>query len=155
MPVRFKLRELDRIVELNENEPGPKTQRYFERTRDGKLVLRQAMRRYVHDEIAEQIKQGFSGPDASWFRGDSIDYIRRELLGPDAAIYEFLNPDGVRALITEHTEGRENRRLLLWSLLSFEHWCRIFLAGHPLPGVNGEEFANSGKADVEQRVEHR
>jgi asparagine synthase (glutamine-hydrolysing) len=154
VPVRFKLRELDRVVELNENEPGPKTQRYFERTRDGKLVLRQAMRRYVHDEIAEQIKQGFSGPDASWFRGDSIDYIRRELLGPDAAIYEFLNPDGVRALITEHTEGRENRRLLLWSLLSFEHWCRIFLAGHPLPGVAADEPAHTREANVEQRVEY-
>jgi len=133
LPVRLKLRNLDRVVGLNESEPGPKTQRYYERTRDGKQLLRKTMRRYVPAEFARQVKQGFSGPDASWFRGDSIEYIRRELLDHDAAIYEFLNPDSVRPLVREHIEGRENRRLLLWSLLSFENWCRIFLAGADAP----------------------
>ena len=76
------------------------------------------------------MKQGFSGPDASWFRGDSIDYVRRRAdVDRDAAIYEFLDPDGVQRPRQEHLEGRENRRLLLWSLLSFEQWCRIFLRG--------------------------
>ena len=36
----LKLGNLGEMVRLNENEPGPKTQRFFERTRDGKLVLR-------------------------------------------------------------------------------------------------------------------
>jgi asparagine synthase (glutamine-hydrolysing) len=125
LSVKRKLRDLEKVVELDENE----TQRYFEKTRDGKLMLRDVMGRYVPETITDQVKQGFSGPDSSWFRGDSIDYIRRELLSPDAAIYEFLNPDGVRPLVEDHIEGRENRRLLLWSLLSFEHWCRIFLKG--------------------------
>ena len=129
VPVRHKLRDLDRIVQLNENEPGPKTQRYFEKTRDGKLVLRRVMGRYVPDEVTNQVKQGFSGPDASWFRGDSIEYVRELLLTEDAAIYEFLDPAGVHPLIEEHLAGRENRRLLLWSLLCFEHWCRTFLGG--------------------------
>jgi asparagine synthase (glutamine-hydrolysing) len=134
VPVRLKLRDLDRIVELNENEPGPKTEKFFERTRDGKLLLRKAMLRFVPEDVADQIKQGFSGPDASWFRGDSIEYIRRELLSSDAAIYEFLDPAGVQPLVRDHVEGRENRRLLLWSLLCFENWCRIFLAeGQPPP----------------------
>lgn len=132
VPVSLKLRDLDSVVRLNENEPGPKTQRYFQRTRDGKLLLRQVMERYVPETITNQVKQGFTGPDASWFRGDSMEYIRRELLNGDAAIYEFLDPKGVRPLVEDHLEGRENRRLLLWSLMSFEHWCRAFLKGaHP------------------------
>jgi asparagine synthase (glutamine-hydrolysing) len=132
LPVRLKLRDLGEIVRLNENEPGPKTERYFERTRDGKLLLRRVMERYVPEEITTQIKQGFSGPDSSWFRGDSIDYVRDLLLSPSAAIYEYLDPAGVRPLVEEHIAGRANRRLLLWSLLSFEHWCRTFLKGaHP------------------------
>jgi asparagine synthase (glutamine-hydrolysing) len=132
LPVRLKLRDLGEIVRLNENEPGPKTERYFEKTRDGKLLLRRAMERYVPHEITDQIKQGFSGPDSSWFRGDSIEYVRDLLLSRDAAIYEYLDPAGVRPLVEDHLEGRQNRRLLLWSLLSFEHWCRTFLKGaHP------------------------
>jgi asparagine synthase (glutamine-hydrolysing) len=132
LPVRLKLRDLGEIVRLNENEPGPKTERYFEKTRDGKLLLRQVMERYVPGDITNQIKQGFSGPDSSWFRGDSIEYVRDLLLSPDAAIYEYLDPVGVRTLVEDHLEGRNNRRLLLWSLLSFEHWCRTFLKGaHP------------------------
>jgi asparagine synthase (glutamine-hydrolysing) len=128
LPVRHKLRDLDHVVAMNENEPW-KAQRYFEKTRDGKLLLRKVMTRYVPDEITNQVKQGFSGPDSSWFRGESIDYVRETLYGSDAAIYEFLNPNAVRRLVDEHLDGRENRRLLLWSLLCFEHWCRAFLAG--------------------------
>ena len=79
IPVRLKLGNLGEVVRLNENEPGPKTQRYFERTRDGKLLLRKVMQRYVPESITAGEKQGFSGPDASWFRGDSIDYVRGRL----------------------------------------------------------------------------
>jgi asparagine synthase (glutamine-hydrolysing) len=129
VPVRLKLRDLEQVVEQDENEPGAKTERFFARTRDGKLILRQVMARHVPETITGQIKQGFSGPDASWFRGDSIDYVRDVLLDPGAKLYEFFSPDGVRALVEQHLDGRENRRLLLWSLLSFEHWCRIFLHG--------------------------
>src|SRR3954469_13142716 len=75
LPVRLKLRDLDKVVQLTENEPGPKTSRYFERTRDGKLLLRQVMQRYVPQTVTEQEKQGFSGPDATWFRGESIEYL--------------------------------------------------------------------------------
>jgi asparagine synthase (glutamine-hydrolysing) len=132
LPLRLKLGDLGAVRALNENEPGPKTERYFEKTRDGKLLLRRVMQRYVPDEIAGQIKQGFLGPDSSWLRGESVDYVRRMLFSDDAAIYEFLEPAGVRALVEDHFEGRENRRLLLWSLLSFEQWCHTFLKGaHP------------------------
>jgi asparagine synthase (glutamine-hydrolysing) len=129
LPVRHKLRDLDRVVELNENDPGPKTERYFHQTRDGKLLLRKVMNRYVPAEIANQVKQGFSGPDESWFRGESIEYVRELLFSDDAAIYEFLDPAGIRPLIEEHLSGQANRRLLLWSMLCLEHWCRTFLRG--------------------------
>ena len=130
VPVGLKLRDLDKVVKLDENEPGGKSERFFERTRDGKLILREVMARHVPEGVTEAVKQGFSGPDASWFRGDSIDYVRDVLLDPGAKIYGYLSPDGVRTLVEQHLDGRENRRLLLWSLLSFEHWCRTFLHGH-------------------------
>jgi asparagine synthase (glutamine-hydrolysing) len=126
LPVRLKL------ARLREEGGRPRNGQAVARTRDGKRLLREVMRAYVPESISEQVKQGFSGPDASWFRGESIDYVRRERLSNDAAIYEFLNPECVQPLVEDHLEGRENRRLLLWSLLFFEQWCRIFLKGaHP------------------------
>src|SRR5947208_9715604 len=133
LPVGLKLRDLDHVVKLNENEPSPKTQRYFEKTRDGKLLLRRVMERYVPTAITEQVKQGFSGPDATWFRGESIDYIRRVIDADDSRIYEFVRPETVRSLVEEHLTGRENRRLLLWSLLNLEHWCRTFMDSGAAP----------------------
>jgi asparagine synthase (glutamine-hydrolysing) len=132
LPLRLKLHDLGEVLKLNEDEPGPKTERYFEKTRDGKLLLRRVMQRYVPGAVTNQIKQGFSGPDSSWFRGESMEYVREILFSSDAAIYDYLEPAGVRALVEDHFEGRQNRRLLLWSLLSFEQWCHTFLKGaHP------------------------
>ena len=131
IPVRLKLGNLAEVIRLNENEPGPKTAKYFERTRDGKLILRKAMERYIPTEVTTRIKQGFSAPDASWFKGESIDYVRRRLFNPKARIYQFLGREAVQRLVNEHVEGRQNRRLLIWSLLSVEEWCEQFLEKSP------------------------
>ncbi|MBX5441072.1 MAG: asparagine synthase (glutamine-hydrolyzing) [Solirubrobacteraceae bacterium] len=128
VPVGLKLGNLGEVVRLDENEPGWKTERFFHNARDGKLLLRQAMERHVPPDVTGREKQGFAAPDASWFRGESIDYVRRRLLDGDARIYDFLDRDAVRALVDEHLAGRANRRLLIWSLLSVEEWCRTFLA---------------------------
>jgi asparagine synthase (glutamine-hydrolysing) len=127
LPMRLKLRNLGEVIRLNENERGAKTAQYFQRTNDGKLALRQVMARHLPKVIAEGEKQGFTAPDASWFRGESIDYVRREILDPRAEIYHYLDYDTVKSLISEHLEGRENRRLLIWSLLNVEAWIRTFL----------------------------
>jgi asparagine synthase (glutamine-hydrolysing) len=129
IPVRHKLGNLAQIVRLDENEPGSKTGRYFEKTRDGKLILREVMKRHVPTDIAEGIKQGFSGPDASWFRGESIDYVRRRLFTPNAKIYDFLDRKVAEALLTEHLQGHANRRLLVWSLLYLEEFMHCFMSG--------------------------
>jgi asparagine synthase (glutamine-hydrolysing) len=76
LPARLKLGNLNEVARLNENEPGGKADRYFEQTRDGKLILRRMMGRHVPQAVVEREKQGFSAPDASWFKGESIDYLR-------------------------------------------------------------------------------
>jgi asparagine synthase (glutamine-hydrolysing) len=125
-PARLKLGNLTDVVQLNENEPGDKTRRYFERTRDGKLLLRRAMQRYIPPSITEREKQGFSAPDASWFKGESIEYVKRTICQPRARIYDYMDRSTVVGLIGEHLEGRQNRRLLIWSLLNFENWLQRY-----------------------------
>jgi asparagine synthase (glutamine-hydrolysing) len=91
--------------------------------------MRHMARRLLPEEISARGKQGFSAPDASWFKGESIDYVNKLLRGRSASIYEFLDRDYVARVLDEHTAGQTNHRLLIWSLISFEWWCRRFLLG--------------------------
>jgi asparagine synthase (glutamine-hydrolysing) len=127
LPARMKLGNLTEVVRINENEPGGKVERYFEKTRDGKLILRDMMARHIPSQVTEREKQGFSAPDASWFKGESIDYVRRRLINTNARIYDYLDRNAVQGLINDHLEGRQNRRLLIWSLLNLEQFCEAYL----------------------------
>lgn len=119
-PVNLKLNDLGEVVRINENEPGGKPNKYFQKTNDGKKILRKMMKKYIPKEITEAKKQGFSSPDASWFKGESIEYVRRSIFHKNAKIYDFLDPNSIQALVSEHLEGKKNRRLLIWSLLNLE-----------------------------------
>jgi asparagine synthase (glutamine-hydrolysing) len=123
-----KLANLAGTSHVDENIVG-KRLLYESSTADGKLVLRNAMAPLLPSSITGRHKTGFSAPDASWFRGESIDYINRLLRDPHAEIYHFLSRSSVERTLDEHCSGRVNHRLLIWSLLSFEWWCRIFLGG--------------------------
>jgi asparagine synthase (glutamine-hydrolysing) len=123
-PVHLKLQNLAEVVRINENEPGDKQSIYLRKTNDGKRILRDVMARYVPPAVAQAEKQGFSAPDASWFKGDSIDFVRRRLMGRDAHIYRLLDPEAVHGLVNEHLRGEQNRRLLVWSLLNVDEWLR-------------------------------
>jgi len=126
VPVSMKLGNLGEVTRVSENEPG-KERKYFQQTHDGKVLLRKMMSRYIPPEVTNGAKQGFSAPDATWFRGESIDYVRCRLYRPNARIFEFLDRQAVLELVDEHLEGRQNRRLLIWSLLNVEHWLEQFL----------------------------
>lgn len=126
LPLKYKLGNLQKVIKLDENEPGKKTQKYYNKTKDGKLILRKIMERYIPKSIAEGAKQGFSAPDANWFKGESIDFIRDTLFNNNAKIYNFLEPSVVKRVVDDHLEGGQNRRLLIWSLLYMEIFCKTF-----------------------------
>lgn len=127
IPVKYKLKNILNISRLNENEPGGKRVQYLNKTNDGKLILRKALTEILPYSYKNAVKQGFSAPDASWFMGESIDYIRRLLYNDTALIYNYLRPQTIHDLLDEHFSGRQNRRLLIWSLLSFEWWLKEFM----------------------------
>ena len=85
------------------------------------------MSRYIPDGIVKSEKQGFSSPDASWFKGESIEFVKNSLLNSNAKIYEVLDRKSVTALVSEHLSGNKNRRLLIWSLLNMEAWIGKYL----------------------------
>jgi len=123
-PVGLKLNNLAEVLRINENEPGNKQNQFFQKTNDGKQILRDMMSRYIPTDITRAAKQGFSSPDASWFKGESIDFVKRTLLNGNARIYDVLDRQAVVPLVEQHLRGEENRRLLIWSLLNVEAWIK-------------------------------
>lgn len=121
-PVGLKLNKLKEVLRINENQAGDKRGEYFQKTRDGKQILRDIMQRYIPEDIAGGIKQGFSAPDASWFKGESMRFVSRKLLTGDPRIYDFLDRAMVRSLVEEHMNGKKNHRLFIWSLISMEEY---------------------------------
>jgi len=121
-PVNLKLNNLAEVVRINENQAGDKQSQFFQKTKDGKQILRDIMKKYIPDDIAEAEKQGFSSPDASWFKGESIEFVKRKLINNNAKLYQWMDNGIVQNLVNEHLEGKQNRRLLVWSLLNVEEY---------------------------------
>ncbi len=124
VPIAFKLANLGILERIDENNPNKKI---FQKHSGGKRILRDVMSRYVPTSISDRNKQGFSAPDASWFKGESIDFVKRTLLNKNAEIYQFLDFSEIKKLLDEHLTGASNRRLLIWSLLYLEQWLNIFI----------------------------
>jgi asparagine synthase (glutamine-hydrolysing) len=121
-PVGMKLNNLTEVLRLNENQAGNKSSQYFQKTNDGKQILREVMSRYIPDEITQAEKKGFSSPDASWFKGESIEFVKRKLHERNSKLFNLFDYDTVQSLLSEHLNGDRNRRLLIWSLLNLDSW---------------------------------
>ena len=126
IPVRHKLANLESMKRIDENATGDKKKMYQEYD-DGKNVLRKAMLEFLPESIINRKKQGFSAPDESWYRGENAGYVKELLLNKKTASADFINPKYMEQIIDEHINKRINHRLLIWSFMNFEWWCRIFL----------------------------
>jgi asparagine synthase (glutamine-hydrolysing) len=131
IPVKHKLGNLtSEINRINENDSSKlKQTASYRNFDDGKNVLRKAMTSFMPESILTRKKQGFSAPDESWYRGENADYVKELLLGKKNVSSEFINPDYVKKIVNEHINDHINHRLLIWSFMNFEWWCRIFLNG--------------------------
>lgn len=128
IPIRHKLGNLEKeIKKIDENERGRKKTLSYRRYEDGKNVLRKAMSDYIPESIINRKKQGFSAPDESWYRGENASFLSETLLNKKTISGDFINQDFVKKIIDEHIHKNKNHRLLIWSFLNFEWWCRIFL----------------------------
>jgi asparagine synthase (glutamine-hydrolysing) len=125
IPVKHKLGNLENMMKLDENISGKRNK--YKEFDDGKSVLRKAMLDFIPESIVNRKKQGFSAPDESWYRGENADFVKELLLNKKTVSTEFINPEYIKKIVDEHINQRINHRLLIWSLMNFEWWCRLFL----------------------------
>lgn len=123
-PVGLKVKNLFNRPRLDENQIGNKKETYFQQTSDGKSILREVMSEIIPPSITEGKKKGFSSPDASWFMNDSANFVRKRLLSGSSGLLGLFDENVVSELVNSHLAGSENRRLLIWSLLTQDSLLR-------------------------------
>ena len=95
----------------------------------GKYIFRRAMASVLPEQIVINRKQGFSAPDQSWYMQQLVEYIRTIILSERSLSRGYFQPAYLERVIDDHVNGAANNRLLIWSLLSFEWWNRLFVDG--------------------------
>lgn len=130
IPVWHKLADLSHLKPLDENMPRKKNYYSHLQPGTGKTILRAAMERILPPQVIQARKQGFSAPDESWFRGRSADFVRERLLDCGSPLHRFVRRQFIEDTLEVHRAGHANKRLLIWSLLSFDSWLRNFAPEH-------------------------
>lgn len=118
-PVSLKLDLTSRVRRPDENSLLEKRQALPSSTAAGKQILRNSIGKLLGRQEASATKQGFSSPDASWFKGESMDYVQELLMvgSTGRGLLEPLSIQATRRFVSEHLSGAKNRRLLIWSLV--------------------------------------
>jgi asparagine synthase (glutamine-hydrolysing) len=89
-----------------------------------KVILREAMRGHLPDEILDRPKQGFGVPLVHWLRGELRQWSREILLDDAAVGRGYFRRERVQWLLDRHASGREDCSTRIWALLMLELWHR-------------------------------
>ena len=123
--VRVPFLDLE-LVEVASQVPN----RFKQRGRVGKWVLKKAMEPYLPKDIIYRPKTGFGAPLRTWMKHEL-----RELLGDLLSVESLKNrglfsPISVQKLMIDNDEGRIDASYTLLSLLCIEIWCRAYIDGN-------------------------
>jgi asparagine synthase (glutamine-hydrolysing) len=91
-----------------------------------KHIFKQALKGILPETIIDRPKQGFAVPLGRWFRGELDGFVHDLLLSPTSRARKIFNPAYIEKLLLLQARGRP-LDLQLWTLISFELWCRTFL----------------------------
>jgi asparagine synthase (glutamine-hydrolysing) len=97
--------------------------------KNGKVILKEAMKDLLPHDILHRPKKGFGIPIAEWLKG-RLNSLMHDMLAPERLVSQGLfNADYVQRLIREHESGAASHHKELWTLLVFQLWLDRFLRG--------------------------
>jgi asparagine synthase (glutamine-hydrolysing) len=95
-----------------------------------KVLLRQALKGVLPNEILQRKKMGFEVPLDSWLRGKLRRTVEEKLFQPTSFVSQLLNIQQTKHLWENFLQKKYKNANLIWSLLILELWwnehkCRI------------------------------
>jgi asparagine synthase (glutamine-hydrolysing) len=110
--------------------------------REGKLIIRKVLERYVPRSLFDRPKTGFGIPISDWLRGPLREWAQDLLANP--VLKEYVHMAPTQELWRQHQSSQRNNDFRLWSVLMFSSWLRRW---HGL-GSGGEATPSSLIGDV-------
>jgi asparagine synthase (glutamine-hydrolysing) len=114
-----------------------------------KYIFKRAMEGILPDGILYRRKQGFAVPLSRWFRGRLGPFVRDLLLSEKSVQRGIFQKSYIERLIELNDRGR-SMDLPLWTLITFELWCRRFIDESPI----GRPLPAPSRRSVCARVDH-
>jgi asparagine synthase (glutamine-hydrolysing) len=92
-----------------------------------KRLLRHALATRLPSGHFRAPKRAFVGPTAAWLRHELRPLLEDELSANRIRRLGYLDPSALGRLLADHFSRRHNREGILWALLCFSTWHRIYL----------------------------
>ncbi len=92
-----------------------------------KRLLRRALRQRLPAAHFIAPKRGFVGPTAVWLRHELREMLLEELSPERMRRLGYFEARTVEELLDDHFCRRHNREGILWALLCFSTWHRIYV----------------------------
>ncbi|MFO8016844.1 MAG: asparagine synthase (glutamine-hydrolyzing) [Candidatus Woesearchaeota archaeon] len=97
--------------------------------RDGKYILKKAMKPYIPREVITRRKQGFFVPIDKWIEGDIRESITSILSEKEVAKHGLFNHHQIRKMFDGFSRSKMYYARQLWTLMNFELWHKIYIQG--------------------------
>jgi len=93
-----------------------------------KIILKEAFKDKLPKFIFNQPKRGWFSPGAKWLRHPSIYSMAQEVLSPNyyAGTGNLFNWDELARILKNHYNKKEYNLTILWALLTFQVWARLY-----------------------------
>lgn len=90
-----------------------------------KWLHRKVCETMIPAEVLGRKKRGFAvNVVDDWIRQDTAGSISDTLLDSSSCIYEYLSPQAVEKLLSDHRSGKDDNHKVLFSLIVLEQWLR-------------------------------
>ncbi len=110
-----------RLVELSLKIPT----KWKIKGKNTKVILKEAMKKYIPEYILRQPKRGWTSPASGWLRADMKE-LAYEVLSPDyiPETKEYFNFKTVKRMLDDHISGKKYNMNLIWALITFQIWYK-------------------------------
>ncbi len=94
-----------------------------------KIILRDAVRDLLPEQVLKRPKWGFFSPVSKWLRGALRPLVERFLSPQNVAEVGLFKPEAVQALVEAHFSKRRYEMWAIWGLLVFHIWHALHVSG--------------------------